>query len=92
MLANIKIQGLDLEVYVRLDGLTLIKVGSGKYHPLLKALEIIQEHLEYKEGNIMCNGVYFNMYGCYSGGSSVPSRSKLKEEIEAAIAVAISWK
>ena len=87
---EIKVQGLDLEFYVRLDGLTLIKIEGGKYHPLLKALEVIQERLEYQEGNIMCNGVYFNMYGCYSGGSSVPSRSKLKEEIEAAIAVAIS--
>ncbi len=92
MLANIKIQGLDLEVYVRLDGLTLIKIESGKYHPLLKALEVIQEHLEYKEGNTMFNGVYFNCNGGYSSGSNVPSRNQLKKEIEAAIAVAVSSK
>ena len=51
----------------------------------------MQEHLEYKEGNTMCNGVYFN-YGGYSSGSNVPSRNQLKEEIEAAIAVAVSSK
>lgn len=92
MQKNINVQGLDLEYYVRLDGLTLIKIEGGKYHPLLNALEIIQEHLEYQEGNIMCNGVYFNAFGGYSNGSSVPSRNQIKEEIEAAIAVAVSLK
>lgn len=89
MVSNIKIQGLSLEFYVRLDGLTLIKIGSGKYHSLIDALGIIQEHLEYRDGNIMFNGVFFNCCGGYSGGSSVPSRSQLKQEIEAAIAVAV---
>ena len=93
MAETIKVQGVSLEFYVRLDGLTLIKIeNSGKYHSLLNALEIIQEHLEYKEGNIMFNGVYFNNCGGYSGGSSVPSRNQIKKEIEAAIAVAVSLK
>lgn len=89
---NIKIRGLNLEVYIRLDGLILVKIGSGIYHSLKDALEIIQENLEWNEGNIMFNGVYFNACGGYSGGSSVPSRNQIRKEIEAAIAASISSK
>ena len=91
MAETIKVQGVNLEFYIRLDGLILLKIGRGKYYTLQDMLGIIQENLEYKEGNTMCNGVYYNCFG-YSNGSNVPSRNQLKEEIEAAIAVAVSLK